>query len=73
MHVHRDAPGVLSRINDCFARRGLNIAAQYLQTQGELGYVVVESVGAQAHAEEILAELRALPGTVRARLIYERD
>ncbi len=71
-HLHRDAPGVLSRINDCFAKRGLNIAAQYLQTQGELGYVVVESVGAHAHAEAILAELRALPGTVRARLISER-
>jgi len=72
IHVHRDAPGVLSRINEAFGRRGLNIAAQYYQTQAELGYVVVESVEARDEAEAILAELRALPGTVRARLIYER-
>jgi D-3-phosphoglycerate dehydrogenase len=71
-HLHRDAPGILSRINESFGRRGLNITAQYYQTDSELGYVVVESVEARAEAEAILAELRALPGTVRARLIYER-
>jgi D-3-phosphoglycerate dehydrogenase len=71
-HLHRDAPGILSRINESFGRRGLNIAAQYYQTDSELGYVVVESVEARQEAEAILAELRALPGTVRARLIYER-
>ncbi|WP_237217043.1 phosphoglycerate dehydrogenase [Falsiroseomonas oryziterrae] len=71
-HLHRDAPGILSRINESFGRRGLNIAAQYYQTDSELGYVVVESVEARAEAEAILGELRALPGTVRARLIYER-
>jgi D-3-phosphoglycerate dehydrogenase len=73
IHVHRDTPGMLSRINEAFGRRGLNIAAQYYQTQAELGYVVVESVEARDAAEAILAELRALPGTVRARLIYERE
>jgi D-3-phosphoglycerate dehydrogenase len=72
-HLHRDAPGILSRINESFGRRGLNIAAQYYQTDSELGYVVVESVEARAEAEAILAEFRALPGTVRARLIYERS
>jgi D-3-phosphoglycerate dehydrogenase len=71
-HLHRDAPGILSRINESFGRRGLNITAQYYQTDSELGYVVVESVEARQEAEAILAELRALPGTVRARLIYER-
>jgi D-3-phosphoglycerate dehydrogenase len=72
-HLHRDAPGILSQINGSFGRRGLNIAAQYYQTDSEMGYVVVESVEARSAAEDILAELRALPGTVRARLIYERS
>lgn len=71
-HLHRDAPGTLTGINASFSRRGLNIAAQYYQTDSELGYVVVESVEARADADAILAELRELPGTVRARLIYER-
>ncbi len=72
-HLHRDAPGILSQINSAFGRRGLNISAQYYQTDSELGYVVVDSVEARDEAEDILAELRALPGTIRARLIYERS
>ncbi len=72
VHVHRDAPGILSRINDSFARRGLNISGQYYQTAGSVGYVVVDSEDAKRDGEAILAEFRALPGTIRARLIYER-
>jgi D-3-phosphoglycerate dehydrogenase len=72
VHVHRDAPGILSRINDSFAKRGLNISGQYYQTAGSVGYVVVDSEEAKRDAEAILEEFRALPGTIRARLIYER-
>jgi D-3-phosphoglycerate dehydrogenase len=72
VHVHRDAPGILSRINESFAKRGLNISGQYYQTAGSVGYVVVDSEEAKRDAEAILAEFRALPGTIRARLIYER-
>ncbi|MBR0660735.1 phosphoglycerate dehydrogenase [Neoroseomonas oryzicola] len=72
VHIHRDAPGILSRINESFAKRGLNISGQYYQTAGSIGYVVVDSVEARHDAEQILEEFRALPGTIRARLIYER-
>ena len=72
MHVHNNTPGMLGNINQVFSRRGINIAAQYLQTDAAIGYVVVDS-GATHAAEEILAELRALPGTIRARLLYERE
>ncbi len=72
MHVHANTPGLLGKVNEVFARRGINIAAQYLQTDSAIGYVVVDS-GATHAAEDILAELRALPGTIRARLLYERE
>ena len=53
IHVHRNVPGMLGRLNDVFSQRGLNIAAQYLQTDGEIGYVVLEADGvgpeSQAH------------------------
>ena len=51
---------------------GLNIGAQYLQTDGELGYVVIDVDGGAEEAQEILADLRAIPGTIRARFLYER-
>jgi D-3-phosphoglycerate dehydrogenase len=72
MHVHRNIPGMLARILDIPTSRGVNIGAQFLQTDGDLGYVVMDLDGGQADANEILAELRAIPGTVRARFLYER-
>jgi D-3-phosphoglycerate dehydrogenase len=72
MHVHRNAPGMLARILDVFTRRALNIGAQYLQTDGEIGYVVMDLDGGAEDAHEILAELRSLEGTIRARFLYER-
>ena len=72
MHVHANTPGLLGNVNQVFAKRGINIASQFLQTDPSIGYVVVDS-GATHAAEDILAELRALPGTIRARLLYERE
>jgi len=70
MHVHRNVPGLLRRVNDAFTDRGLNIVAEYLQTDGEIGYVVVEAEGSEAAEESVLEDLRAIEGTIRARLLY---
>jgi D-3-phosphoglycerate dehydrogenase len=70
IQVQRNLPGELRRLNDVFAGRGINIAAQYYQTDGEIGYVVLDADGRVEEAEAILDEIRALPGTVRARLLY---
>ena len=72
MHVHRNTPGMLVHVIEVFSRRGLNIAAQYLQTEGDLGYVVVDIDGGAEDAVEIQAELRSIAGTVRARCLYDR-
>lgn len=72
IHVQRNVPGMLRRLNDVFARRDLNIAAQNYQTDGEIGYVVMEADPVGEVAREIVEEIRALDGTVRARLLYER-
>jgi D-3-phosphoglycerate dehydrogenase len=69
MHVHRNVPGLLFRVNDVFSRRGQNIAAEYLQTSGDLGYVVVDAEG-PSEDESVLNELRQIDGTIRARLLY---
>lgn len=71
MHVHSNVPGVLRKLNEVFSRHGHNIAAQYLQTGGELGYVVVDAEGPRSEAPLILEEIRSIEGTIRARLLYE--
>ncbi|MBB4197808.1 D-3-phosphoglycerate dehydrogenase [Rhodoblastus sphagnicola] len=72
MHVHRNVPGVLRKLNDAFSSRNLNIASQFLQTDGEVGYVVMEADGSFEDCELVLEEIRAIDGTLRARIIYER-
>ena len=68
LHVHANRPGVLSRINDVVAAADLNIVGQHLQTRGGVGYVVLD-VDRSATAA-VLPALRAVDGTVRARILY---
>lgn len=72
IQVQRNAPGMLRRLNDVFASRNINIAAQNFQTDGEIGYVVMEADPVGEVARDIIEEIRALDGTIRARLLYER-
>ncbi|AIA72640.1 D-3-phosphoglycerate dehydrogenase [Pectobacterium atrosepticum SCRI1043] len=68
LHIHENRPGMITKINQIFAEQGINIAAQYLQTTPEIGYVVidVETDGAQT----ALQLMKAIPGTIRARLLF---
>jgi D-3-phosphoglycerate dehydrogenase / 2-oxoglutarate reductase len=61
---------MLGRLNQAFSQRSLNITAQYLETNGELGYVVIEAEGEPQQRQDALAEIRSLEGTIRARLLY---
>ena len=68
LHVHRNVPGVLSRINQVFADNHINIAAQYLQTREDLGYVVIDIDA--AHSDTALAKLAGVAGTLRTRVLF---
>ena len=62
---------MLRRLNEVFLQRDINIFAQYLETDKEVGYVVLDADLTGQASSEILDEIRALDGTIRARLIYE--
>ena len=68
LHIHQNIPGVLSRINAVFGAIGVNIAAQYLQTNAEIGYVVID-VEAE-HSQAALEKLREVEGTIRTRVLF---
>ena len=68
LHVHRNVPGVLAEINKVFSDRHINIAAQYLQTRGEVGYVVID-IDAE-HSDLALAKLADVQGTLRSRVLF---
>ena len=69
LHIHRNAPGVLRGVTEVFSSRGMNITAQYLQTDGDIGYVVVDAEG-DTPSSAVLEGLRAIDGTIRARHLY---
>lgn len=68
LHIHRNIPGVLAQINERFSQAGINIAAQYLQTNAEVGYVVID-VDASS-TQLALDGLCKIDGTIRCRLLY---
>ncbi len=73
IQVHRNEPGGLGRLNDVFTQYGTNVAAQYCQTDSEIGYVVVDVEGTVQDAPGLLREIRNLPGTICARLCLSKS
>jgi len=72
-HVHRNVPGMMRRLNEVFLMRDINIVAQYLETDRDVGYVVLDADLGGHPSRELLAEIGGLEGTVRSRLIYEHE
>jgi D-3-phosphoglycerate dehydrogenase len=70
LHIHRNVPGVLSRINELFSAGNINIDAQFLQTDSEVGYVVIDVSADEPQANELKANLATIPGTLRSRVLY---
>ena len=67
LHVHKNVPGVLARVNTVLGDAGVNIEGQTLSTRGELGYVITDTVGPVR--PELAERLRELPETVRLRVL----
>ncbi|MDP8032813.1 phosphoglycerate dehydrogenase [Pasteurella atlantica] len=68
LHIHTNKPGVMNQINQVFVNANMNIAAQYLQTDAEIGYVVIDVESDDV--TETLAQLKAIDGTIKARVLH---
>ncbi|WP_339773490.1 phosphoglycerate dehydrogenase [uncultured Paraglaciecola sp.] len=67
LHIHKNTPGVLTQINQAFAEKNINIAAQYLQTDDVIGYVVIDVE--TDDADEALEQLNLIEGTIKSRIL----
>jgi D-3-phosphoglycerate dehydrogenase / 2-oxoglutarate reductase len=68
LHIHRNIPGVLSAINTELSDNNINVLGQYLKTNDEVGYVVLDlDKKLSKRAVEILKEVN---GTMKVRLLY---
>ena len=68
LHIHRNVPGVLSSINSTLSKHNINILAQYLKTNEEIGYVVLDvDKKISSHAIQLLKQVKE---TIKARMLY---
>jgi D-3-phosphoglycerate dehydrogenase / 2-oxoglutarate reductase len=68
LHIHKNIPGVLGEINSRLSDRGINIVGQYLKTNDEIGYVILDMDSKLSkEAFEILKDIK---GTIKTRMIY---
>ena len=68
LHIHKNMPGLLNDINSVFTEKKINIASQYLQTDADIGYVIFDIENQSG--DEILKDLKKIPHTIRARMLY---
>ncbi|MCW5957152.1 MAG: phosphoglycerate dehydrogenase [Pyrinomonadaceae bacterium] len=68
LHIHRNIPGVLGEINSRLSKRGINITGQYLKTNEEIGYVILDVES--KIAKEAFELLKEVKGTIRSRMVY---
>lgn len=68
LHIHTNVPGVLSEINTRLSQNKINILGQYLKTNDEIGYVVLDVDKAiSSRALQLLKEVKA---TIKVRMLY---
>ena len=68
LHIHNNVPGVLSAINTLMSKNKINILGQYLKTNDEIGYVVLDVE--TKLSKTAFAVLKEVKHTIRARMLY---
>jgi D-3-phosphoglycerate dehydrogenase len=68
LHIHNNVPGVLSEINTQLSKHKINILGQYLKTNDEIGYVVLDVD--KKLSTQALQLLREVKETIKVRMLY---
>jgi D-3-phosphoglycerate dehydrogenase len=68
LHIHNNVPGVLSAINTQLSKHNINIVGQYLKTNDEIGYVVLDVD--KKLSTQALQLLREVKETIKVRMLY---
>jgi D-3-phosphoglycerate dehydrogenase / 2-oxoglutarate reductase len=68
IHIHKNVPGVMARINSIFAKHNINIVGQFLMTNREIGYAITD-INSQ-YDKILLKELKKIDHTIKFRILY---
>jgi len=68
IHIHRNVPGILAKINNSLAANNINILGQYLKTNETIGYVITDVD--TKYDRSVIQELKEIPDTIKSRTLY---
>ncbi|MGK7389470.1 MAG: phosphoglycerate dehydrogenase [Candidatus Cyclobacteriaceae bacterium M2_1C_046] len=68
IHIHKNVPGVLAKINNCLAEHDINIVGQYLKTNEQIGYVITDIN--KVYDTDVVKALRSIEHTIKFRVLY---
>jgi D-3-phosphoglycerate dehydrogenase len=68
MHVHKNVPGIMAKINNILATHSINIVGQYLKTNENIGYVITDI--SREYERDVINNIKDIAGTIRFRIIY---
>ncbi|TYP96439.1 D-3-phosphoglycerate dehydrogenase [Tenacibaculum adriaticum] len=68
LHIHKNVPGIMAKINKVLAEYELNISGQYLSTDAKVGYVITDLD--KDYNQDVITELKDVEGTIKFRVLY---
>jgi len=68
LHIHRNVPGIMAKINDVLATYEMNISGQYLSTDSDVGYVITDLD--RDYNKEVIKALKKVENTIKFRVLY---
>lgn len=68
LHIHKNVPGIMAKINEVLAKYEMNITGQYLSTDSEVGYVITDLD--KEYNKEVMKALKSVENTIKFRVLY---
>ncbi|MFK7747713.1 MAG: phosphoglycerate dehydrogenase [Kordia sp.] len=68
LHIHKNVPGVMAKVNKVLAKYELNITGQYLSTDSKVGYVIVDVD--KEYNKKVTSALKKIEDTIKFRILY---
>jgi len=68
LHIHKNVPGVMAKINKVLAKYEMNITGQYLSTDSDVGYVISDLD--KEYNKEVITALKNVDHTIKFRVLY---
>lgn len=68
LHIHTNVPGILAKLNNIFAKYNVNITGQYLKTNEQIGYVIMDVE--RSYEDGFIDEIKNVEETIKFRMLY---